>query len=33
MYVEEGSGDGYLSLGTPLGNLEGARLPGTLKDG
>jgi hypothetical protein len=22
-YVEEGSGDGYLSLGAPLGNLEG----------
>jgi hypothetical protein len=27
-YVEEGSGDGHLSLGTPLGNLEGGSFTG-----
>jgi len=27
-YVEEGSGDRYLSLGTPLGNLEGGSFTG-----
>jgi len=32
-YVKEGTGNGHFSLGTPLGNLEGARLLGTLRDG
>jgi len=27
-YVEEGAGDGHLSLGTPLGNLEGGSFVG-----
>jgi len=32
-YIQEGSGDGHLSIGALLGNLEGAHLPGTLRDG
>jgi hypothetical protein len=27
-YVEEGSGDGHLSIGAPLGNLEGGSYTG-----
>jgi len=29
---EEGFGEGHLSIAAPLGNLEGANLPRTLKD-
>jgi hypothetical protein len=31
-YVEEGSGDEYLSIGSLLGNLERAPILGTVKD-
>jgi len=31
-YVKKGSGYGHLSIGAPLGNLEGSRLPGLLRE-
>jgi len=31
IYVKEGTGNRYLSIGTPLGNLEGFHLPGSLR--
>ena len=30
-YAEEGSGDVHLSIGAPLGNLEGGSFPGNFK--
>jgi hypothetical protein len=29
-YVEEGSGDEHLSIASPLENMDGARIPGTV---
>jgi hypothetical protein len=31
-YVKKGSGYGHLSIGAPLGNLEGIRLPGLFRE-
>jgi hypothetical protein len=30
--VKEGSGNGHLFIGAPMGNVEGAHFPGTLRD-